>query len=66
MKYLKPILPFVKLFFAFFLVMAGSYAAWVANHSASIIDKDEPTLLCIALIAVGLTILWLDCRATRN
>ena len=66
MKYPKPILRFVRVFVAFFLVMAGSYGSWVANRSASIIDKDEPTLACIALIAVGLTILWLDRRATWN
>jgi len=65
MKYVKPFLRFVKLSVAFFLVMAGSYSAWVANYSNSLI-KDETTLRCIALVAVGLTILWLDFRATRN
>jgi hypothetical protein len=66
MQYMKPLLRFVKLFIAFFLVMAGSYSAWVANHLDPVFDKTEPTLRCIALIAIGLAILWVDLAATRS
>lgn len=66
MKYVKPILRFLKLFIAFFLVMAGAYGIWQAHHADPIFDRTEPTLRCIAMIAIGLTILWVDFPATLS
>jgi hypothetical protein len=59
---MKRFLRFVKIFVAFFLVIAGGYGGWVLDHERSVVNKDAPNLICIALLAVGLTILWTDWR----
>jgi len=61
---MKTVLRTVKLIAAFWLLLAAGYFAWVTNIEEKniAVNKDKPTLICITMAAIGLSILWMDWR----
>lgn len=57
-----------KITIAFFVLIAASYVAWYVNFRRSniVFDHDTPTLICAALIAVAVTVLFTDWRSTTR